>query len=276
MTTTMHEFPGKPDAFQQEAPLFSADPVKEKLILAFRLCAMLKLDDLTYTHISARSQTANNTFYINSLGPLFEEMTPSLLVPVSIEATGKTPQSVSNAVGEGLSANVTGDFIHKAIYKARPDVTAILHLHTPEGVAVSALKEGLSFLSQFSYHFVDNLSYHGYGGLVIAGAEGERLVASLGTTKAMIMKNHGLLTVGATMEEAFFYMYYLNLACKVQVMAQGMGKVIELPAAEMRQEASMQMRDFEPTLGVRDWQALVRKYKRDHHHAGPQHNVMGV
>ncbi len=237
-------------------PLFSADPVIEDLILSFRFCADLGLDDLTYTHISARAAPESETYFINALGPLFEEMTPELLVKMNLDG---------HVLGApvGMEANSTGQQIHGALYKARPDINAILHLHTIEGTAVAALEEGLSFCSQFSFHFVNNLSYHDYGGLVLAGEEGKKLVESLGpTNKAMIMRNHGLLTVGRTMAEAFFYMYYLHQACRVQLLAKGTGERLHLPEAEVQHQAHEQMQAFEPDLGQRDWQALLRRYRR--------------
>ncbi len=236
--------------------MLSDTTVKKDLSYAFRIFSALEMDDQTYTHISSRSLIDQSSYWINPLGPFFEEICPENLVRLD---------SAGNQVeGSGVH-NTTGQSIHGSIYQSRPDINAIVHLHTPAGVAVSSLKCGLLFLSQFSFHFYHKIAIHSYGGLALDSTEENKIIKSLGSeNKALLMENHGLLTVGKTIQEAFFYMYYLDMACQVQLKAMAavagdLDKII-FPDEMVCHKASQQMRDFEPSLGLRDWNALVRKY----------------
>lgn len=227
---------------------------KQKLVQAFHIFAMLGMDDLTYTHLSVRHPLVNNHYFINPLGPIFEEMHEDMLLEVNLEG---------HLIGAPQrNYNPTGDCIHKAIYKARPEVNAIMHLHTIDGVAISTLACGLLPISQFSLHFYNNIAYHDYNGLILDTAESTQLVADLKHYYALILRNHGLLTIGKTIEETFFLMYYLDQAAQAQVKALSMNKELQIPSDDICKKASQQMRHFEPDLGVRDWDALVRKLNR--------------
>lgn len=227
---------------------------KQKLTQAFHLFAMLGMDDLTYTHLSVRHPQISNHYFINPLGPIFEEMHEDMLLEVDLEGN-----LIGNPKG---NYNPTGDCIHKAIYKARPEVNAIMHLHTIDGVAVSTLACGLLPISQFALHFYNNIAYHDYNGLVLDALESKQLSKDLKHHNALILRNHGLLTIGKTIEETFFLMYYLDQAAKTQVKALSMNKDLQVPTDDICLKASQQMRQFEPNLGSRDWDALIRKLKR--------------
>src|SRR3990167_6632774 len=187
------------------------DPLRIQLAAAYRILAMLKLDDLTYTHLSARHPDGDS-YYIYPFGLLFEEVTASSLLRVSLD--GEVLE------GEEETYNRTGYVIHGGIYQSRPDVNAIFHLHSTAGVAVSAMNCGLLPLSQFSLHFYNRIAYHPYDSFALdAKKQGANLIKDFGQNKALILQNHGTLTCGETIEEAFLYTYFLEQACKVQCAA---------------------------------------------------------
>jgi ribulose-5-phosphate 4-epimerase/fuculose-1-phosphate aldolase len=228
--------------------------IKHNLAFAYQLLADLKMDDLTYTHLSARSE-GSDQYYIFPFGLLFSEVTPENLLTVTLE-------------GEVLNAdkshyNNTGYVIHSNIYRARPDVNAIFHAHTTAGIAVSAMECGLLPLSQFSLHFYNRMAYHRYDSLALDyHQQGEKLVNDLGFHNTLFLRNHGTLTCGASIHEAFFNLYYLEQACKVQCMAMSTNTKLLLPSPEVCEKAAHDLRSYEPDLGARDWQALKRTYTR--------------
>lgn len=228
--------------------------VRIRLAAAYRILAQLQMDDLTYTHLSARLPRSDS-YFIYPFGLLFEEVTASSLLKVSLD--GEVLE------GKESQYNQTGYVIHGSIYKNRPDINAIFHLHTVAGVAVSALDCGLLPLSQFSFHFFNRLAYHAYDSLALDGQEqGANLAKDLGKKKAMILRNHGTLTCGTTVHEAFLYMHFLEQACKVQCAALAGGQKIITPSPSVCERAARDVRDFEPNFGIRDWTALVRKLDR--------------
>lgn len=233
--------------------LEASKTVRYNLATAYHILAKLNLDDLTYTHLSARVP-GKDSFYIHPLGMLFEEVTAENLLQVSCD--GDVLEGVEQ------SPNQTGFVIHSSIYKARPDIQAIFHLHTSAGVAVSAMREGLMPLSQFSFHFYNRMAYHRYDALALnKDHHGKRLVTDLGEHNNMILENHGTISCGGTIHQAMFYAYYLEQACRVQVMAMGASKNVIMPPQEVCEQAAKDMRNFELDLGYRDWIALKRKYK---------------
>lgn len=238
-----------------ETPEYS--DIQKDLSHAFQIFAHLELDDLTYTHLSARHPEINDRFYLNPLGPMFFEITPEMLLEVDFE--GKIHNDVVSSDDLKFAIyNNTGSEIHSAVYKARPDVNCVMHLHTPHAVAVSSMKEGLLPLSQFAFHFYDNIALHDYNGLVLEG--GEVLGEDLGDKSSILLRNHGYITVGKTVQEAFFYAYYLNRACEVQCMAMAATNDVVIPSDAICRKARTQMRNFEHDLGQRDFAALKRKY----------------
>jgi ribulose-5-phosphate 4-epimerase/fuculose-1-phosphate aldolase len=185
------------------------------LAACYRLIAAYGWDDLIFTHISARVPGGEDHFLINAYGLMFEEMTASSLVKVDLEGNIvlETPYSI----------NPAGFTIHGAIHEARQDAGCVLHTHTRAGVAVSAQAGGLLPLSQISLLPYSSLAYHDYEGIALNEEEKPRLVADLGDRNFLILRNHGLLTVGPSIPEAFLFMYALETACQTQIAAMSGG-----------------------------------------------------
>ena len=195
--------------------------VRTDLAACYRLVAHFGWDDLIFTHISARVPGTHD-FLINPYGLMFDEMTASNLVRVDLDGN-KTLESP-------YEINPAGYTIHSAIHAAREDAGCVLHTHTMEGVAVSTQKGGLLPISQQATLIMLSLSYHDYEGLALNPDEKPRLQADLGDTKHLILRNHGLLTVGRTIPDAFMSMFTLQRACEIQVLAQGNGtELIPIP-----------------------------------------------
>ena len=191
----------------------------------YRLVAMFNLNDLIYNHISGRVPGEEGHFLINPYGYAYEEVTASSLLKIDFE--GK----VVLDSGTGYGVNLAGFVIHSAIHKARHDVACVIHTHTPAGMAVSALKCGLMPLTQNAMFF-GRMGYHDYEGPAIDMAEQQRLVRDLGAGAAMILRNHGLLTAGGTVSEAFVTMHWLERACQAQVMAMACNTELNHPSPE--------------------------------------------
>lgn len=231
----------------------SSQPLTERdlriqLAAAYRLIDRFGMADSIYTHISVRIPGEDNAFLINPYGLLFNEITASSLVKVDIDG--------NILEDNGYRVNPAGFVIHSAIQGARKDINCVLHTHSRYGVAVSAMECGLLPISQFSMQFYNRVAYHDYEGVSLELDERERLVADLGTQKTMIMRNHGLLTVGATIAEAFYLIYYLEKSCEVQVLAQSSGAKIVLPSPEVCEKAAQQLNC--DNVGQLDWVALIR------------------
>lgn len=224
--------------------------VREDLAAAYRLVARFGMDDIIHTHISARLPEEPDLLLINRYGDLFREITPESLAV--IDHDGRQVR------GERVPINTAGVVIHTAVHAARPDAACVVHTHTVAGVAVSCLEEGLLPLNQTALLFHGRLGYHEFEGIALDGAERESLVADLGDNRAMILRNHGLLTVGRSVGEAFALMYNLEQACRIQLAAQGTGRPIRLPAEEVRRRTAAQY-DADPD-GAADleWRALKR------------------
>lgn len=226
--------------------------IKEDLAKAYQICAMLGLDDLTYTHLSARLPGADS-YFIYPFGLLFEEVTTENLLKVSLDGT--------ILEGQEYQYNKTGYVIHGSIYKNRSDINAVFHLHTISGVAVSAHKDGLLPLSQWALHFYGQLSYHDYNSLALSReSHEETLLTDLGKNKTMILRNHGTLTCGTTIQEAMFYTHHLEQACLAQCAMDTKDAI--LPSQEVCQKAVQDLLSFEKSLGQRDWKALIRQLGR--------------
>jgi ribulose-5-phosphate 4-epimerase/fuculose-1-phosphate aldolase len=225
------------------------------LAACYRLVALHGWDDLVFTHISARVPGPDEHFLINPYGMLFEEITASSLAKVGLDG-----KKVSDSPYE---INPAGFLIHSAIHHARPDVHCVLHLHTQDGVAVSAQKEGLLPLSQQSIFPLSSLSYHDYEGVVLHEAEQARLVKDLGDSSYMILRNHGLLTAAASVPDAFLLMYTLQTACQIQIRAQaGGGPLIRVPQQIVDGAAQMARKNLLNLGGMLAWPGLLRKLDR--------------
>ena len=225
------------------------------LAACYRLIAMYGWDDLVFTHISARVPGPEEHFLINAYGLLFEEMTASSLVKVDLEGdiVMDTPWSI----------NPAGFTIHSAIHGARPDVGCVLHTHTKAGVAVSAQVQGLLPISQVSLFPLASIGYHDYEGVALNPEEKPRLVADLGQNTNLILRNHGLLTVGPSIPDAFLAMYVLETACQTQLLAQSAG--VELTQVDERILKGILAQAEQVTKGLGGqlaWPALLRKLDR--------------
>jgi ribulose-5-phosphate 4-epimerase/fuculose-1-phosphate aldolase len=225
------------------------------LAACYRIIAMYGWDDLVFTHVSARIPGPEHHFLINAYGLLFEEMTASSLVKVDLEGNkvDDSPHMV----------NPAGFVIHSAVHEAREDVGCVLHTHTKAGVAVSVQADGLLPLSQTSLFPYSSLAYHDYEGIALNEEEKPRLVADLGDASALILRNHGLLTTGKTIADAFLFMYVLETACQIQLMAQSTGnELIQVPqpiVAGIQAQAEQATRGM---MGDLVWPALLRKLDR--------------
>ena len=223
--------------------------VRKDLAAAYRLVAHFGWDDLVFTHLSARVPGPEHHFLINPYGLLFHEITASSLVKV--DQDGNIVQS-----GGVHRVNPAGFTIHSAVHMGRPDAGAVIHLHAPDGVAVSAHREGLLPLSQTAMLCLDHLSYHEFEGVALNLDERERLIRDLGSSSMMLLRNHGTLTLGRNVAEAFTYMYFLMQACEIQVRAQACGPV-HLPPAAAIETTRQQSQDLGRAAKL-TWPALLR------------------
>lgn len=244
----------------------AADSVKAKvseaewrarvdLAACYRLVALYGWDDLVFTHISARVPGPEHHFLINPYGMMFEEITASSLVKVDLDG---------NQVMESPYAiNPAGFTIHSCIHAAREDAKCVLHVHSVNGVAVSAQREGLLPISQQATFVLSSLAYHDYEGVALRDDEKPRLVRDLGERNFFMLRNHGLLTVGATPADAFLFMYLFESACMIQVRAQaGGGELIHVakPILDGVQAAAQQV--TRSLGGQLAWPGLLRKLDR--------------
>jgi ribulose-5-phosphate 4-epimerase/fuculose-1-phosphate aldolase len=225
------------------------------LAACYRLMAEYGMVEMVANHISVRVPGTHNEFLINPYGMLYEEMTASSMLKVDLEGN-----VLFNATEYGV--NQAGFVIHSAVHAARHDVECIIHTHTLPGMAVSAMKCGIMPIAQSSMRFLD-IAYHDYEGVALRLDERERLVANLGNREAMVLRNHGLLTVGASIPECFNNMFRLERACELQVMALSCNTELQLPPQEVTQYTNnMMMPGVRRRFGVMEWPALLRKLDR--------------
>jgi ribulose-5-phosphate 4-epimerase/fuculose-1-phosphate aldolase len=231
--------------------------VRVDLAACYRLVALYGWDDIVFTHISARVPRPHHNdphhFLINPYGMMFEEITASSLV--------KVDEQCNKVLDSPYPVNPAGFVIHSAIHFGREDVQCVLHTHTPDGVAVSAQKGGLLPISQQATIALASLSYHGYEGIAVNDAEKARLVADLGSSTNFILRNHGLLTVGPAIADAFLMMYNLQRACEIQIRAQS-AQTIDV---DSRIVAGVKAAAEKVTKGLGGqiaWPALLRKLDR--------------
>jgi ribulose-5-phosphate 4-epimerase/fuculose-1-phosphate aldolase len=225
------------------------------LAACYRIVAMYGWDDLVFTHISARVPGGEDHFLINPYGLLFEEITASSLVKVDLDG--------EKVLDSPHPVNPAGFVIHSAIHASREDAGCVLHTHTKAGIAVSAQADGLLPISQTSLFPYVTLGYHNYEGVALNDDEKPRLVADLGMNNALILRNHGLLTTAPTVADAFLFMYVLETACQIQIMAQSGGsELVQVPEPVM---AGIQAQAEQVTQGLGGalvWPALLRKLDR--------------
>jgi ribulose-5-phosphate 4-epimerase/fuculose-1-phosphate aldolase len=240
--------------------LVSAEEWQTRVDLAacYRLAALYGWADLIYTHISARVPGTDSEFLLNPFGLMFEEITASSLVKLNTDG--------DIIMDSPYSINAAGFTIHSAVHDAKHEMACVMHTHTVPGMAVSAQKCGLLPLAQTSMQFYEALSYHDYEGIAFDLDERERLIASLGDNTAMVLRNHGLLTCGRSIAQAFMTMHSLEKSCSLQIAAQAGGDLVmpskavcEHTAAQFNSEADVSTGN---SLNQLAWEALLRKLDR--------------
>jgi ribulose-5-phosphate 4-epimerase/fuculose-1-phosphate aldolase len=227
--------------------------VRVDLAAAYQLCAVFGWDDLVYTHISARVPGPQHHFLVNGLGLAFDEITASNLIKIDLDG---------NIIGDSgdYAPNSAGFVIHGGIHAARNDAGCVMHLHTESQMAVSALEEGLLPLTQHAMRFWGRIGYHDYEGIALAHDERERLLADLGDNDVIILRNHGSLTVGRTVSQAFVEMFYLEKAARSQLLAQSTGRPLRTPPPETIELTARQW-EGQLATGI-EWPSLLRRLKR--------------
>lgn len=221
------------------------------LAACYRLADLFGFSDIIWNHITARVPGTAH-FLINRFGLRFDEVSASNLITIDHDGKVLDPGSASSVE----AVNYTGFVIHSAIHAARADIHCVMHSHTEAGMAVSVLEAGLMPMIQDAMPLYGRVSYHDYEGLAVDTDECTRLAANLGKNKAMILRNHGLLTCGETVAEAFMGMYYLDRACRVQMQVLASGQSPLLLGDDLCKRAARQYEQFR--YGKFEWPALLR------------------
>jgi ribulose-5-phosphate 4-epimerase/fuculose-1-phosphate aldolase len=229
--------------------------VRQDLAACYRLVAEFGWSDLVFTHITARVPGTEDHFLINPYGLMFDEITASSLVKIDING---------NKLNDSpFPINPAGFTIHSAVHAVRHDAQCVLHTHSLNGVAVSAQKGGVLPLSQQSIFVLSSLGYHGYEGVALNEEEKPRLVQDLGKNTYLMLRNHGLLTVGKTIADAFLNMYIFEAACTIQIRAQsGGGELIPIPQAVIDGAKRQSKEVTKSQGGMLAWPGLLRRLDR--------------
>jgi len=224
------------------------------LAAAYRLVALYGWSDLVFTHISARIPGPEHHFLINPYGLMFDEITASSLVKVDLKC--------NKVIDSPFPVNPAGFVIHSCIHEVRENAGCVLHTHSRAGVAVSAQKCGVLPISQQSVFVLGSLAYHGYEGVALRDDERPRLQADLGHKNFLMLRNHGLLTVGPTIPDAFLSMYTFENTCRIQIDAQAGGELITVDPRILEGTAQV-MKTVTAGQGANiAWPALIRKLDR--------------
>ena len=219
------------------------------LAACYHLADHFQMTDIIWNHITAKTSEQKETFLINQFGLRYDEVTASNLLEIDLEG---------NIVsGEG-DINYTGYIIHGAVHKARKEINCVMHTHTRAGLAISCLKDGLNPIFQDAAIFHNRVSYHDWQGMSTEVEECKDIAKNLGKNKVMILRNHGLLTCGETIGEAFILMYYLDKTCKNQLDTMSTGKPVIVPSDNIMEYAAGQYEDPRFRLGHHEWPALLR------------------
>ena len=225
------------------------------LAAAYRLVALYGMDEMIANHISARVPGKDGVFYINPYGMLYEQMHASCFVELDLDGN-----VLYNPTEYGI--NQAGFVLHSAVHKARHDVDCVIHTHTLAGMAVSAMKCGLLPLAQTAMRFTD-VGYHDYEGVALNLDEQARVVRDLGNREAMILRNHGLLVVGASIPEAFNNIFRLERACQLQVTALSCNTELSMPPKDLIQATNkLYLPGVRRRFGLLEWPALLKKLDR--------------
>ena len=228
--------------------------IRVDLAAAYRLVAHYGWYDLIYTHLSARIPGPEHHFLLNPYNLMFEEVTASSLVKVDMTGNAVEPTP--------FITNAAGFTIHSALHMAREDAHAVIHLHTPNGQAVSAQGAGLMPLTQTAMLIRGDVAYHDYEGVAVDLDERERIIADIGDKSAMILRNHGTLAVGETVGEAFVRIYFLERACEAQIKALSAGELNNPPQGSPEATAEMGKVGLKLSANMLAWPALLRKAYR--------------
>lgn len=229
--------------------------LRVELAACYRLVALYGWSDLVFTHVSARIPGPEHHFLINPYGLMFDEITASSLV--------KVDQDCNKLSESPFPVNPAGFTIHSAVHAAREDAGCVLHTHTRAGVAVSAQKAGVLPISQQSTFVLASLAYHEYEGVAFRDEEKPRLQADLGTHNFLVLRNHGLLTVGRTIADAFLHMYVFESTCQIQLAAQSGGSELTQVHPQIVQGVAHAMKVQTGGMGgAFVWPSLIRKLER--------------
>ncbi len=231
------------------------------LAACYRLVALYGWSDLVFTHISAKLPGADHHFLINPYGLMFDEITASSLV--------KVDKDCNKVIDSPHPVNPAGFVIHSAVHEAREDAGCVLHTHTRAGVAVSAQVAGVLPISQQSTFVLGSLAYHGYQGVAFRTEEKPSLQADLGQANYLMLRNHGLLTVGKTIADAFLHMYVFESTCQIQISALSGGPLTQVEPSIVQGVAQAMKVQTGGLGGAFVWPALLRKLDR----AGQIYNV---
>ena len=224
------------------------------LAAAYQLADIYGFSDIIWNHITCKTSSKKNTFLINKFGLRYDEITATNLIEIDLDG---------NVISGDGKINYTGYVIHGAIHKTRKDLHCIMHSHSRAGLAVSCLKNGLEIFIQDSAMFHNRISYHAWEGMSTNTEECESLSKDLGKNNIMILRNHGLLTAGKKISEAFMLMYYLDRACKVQLDLMAANQEFIKPSANLLEFAAGQYEDPMYQLGKHEWPALKRMLKKN-------------
>ncbi|WP_407051603.1 class II aldolase/adducin family protein [Methyloraptor flagellatus] len=234
--------------------------LRAQLAACFRLVAHFGMDDLIYNHISVRVPGSTEHFLINPYGLLFSEVTASCFVKIDLDGNKVEPSP--------HPVNQAGFVIHSAIHSAREDAVCVLHTHSEAATAVSALDVGLLPVSQFAMRYQGHMGLHDYEGVALDTDERSRLIADVGPHNVLVLRNHGVLTIGRTIPEAFILMYYFEKAARVQLLAQSAvaaGARLALPPTPVTEKTAQQFNDHHGDIraaGSREWPAFIRLMDR--------------
>jgi len=222
------------------------------LAAAYRLVHLYGMDEMIANHISARVPGKEGVFYINPYGMLYDQMHASCFIELDLDGN-----VVYNPTGYGI--NQAGFVLHSAVHKARHDVDCVIHTHTLAGMAVSAMKCGLLPLAQTAMRFTD-VGYHDYEGVALNLDEQARVVRDLGDREALVLRNHGMLVVGASIAEAFNNIYRLERACQLQVMALSCNTELSMPPKDLIKATNkLYLPGVRRRFGLLEWPALLKK-----------------
>ncbi len=230
---------------------FSEEEWSNRVNLAacYHLADHFQMTDIIWNHITSKTSKNKETFLINKFGLRYNEITASNLLEIDLEG---------NIISGDGEINYTGYVIHGAVHKAKKNIHCVMHTHTRAGLAISCLKEGLKPIFQDAAIFHNRVSYHDWQGMSTEVEECKDIAKNLGNNKVMILRNHGLLTCGETIGEAFILMYYLDKACKNQLDTMSTGLETTVPSDNIMEYAAGQYEDPRFRLGHHEWPALLR------------------